>query len=167
MPPTCKICRHAKRAAIDADLVDGVPYRDIARRFETSSAAIHRHKEHLPRTLVKAKAAAEVSRADALLAKVRKLESEARRIGRKAEEEGDLRCALVAVKELREIVELLARMLGELDPHDDPTKQGPSSLNIVLTIECPKCAAVIEGNRPQAALPAGVAPERDGQSHAG
>jgi hypothetical protein len=38
------------------DIVDGAPYRSVARRFELSESAVYRHKtEHLPAHLLKAK----------------------------------------------------------------------------------------------------------------
>jgi hypothetical protein len=96
MPPTCTICRHAEREAIDADLVAGTPYRHIAARIGTSTGSLQRHKAScLSSTLVKATDAAEVVHADTLLAKVRAIEDEARRLGRKAEQQGDLRAALL------------------------------------------------------------------------
>lgn len=87
MPLTCTICRHPEREAIDADLVAGTPYRHIAARTGTSTGALQRHKTAcLSATLVKATEAAEVVHADALLAKARAIEEEARRLGRKAEQ---------------------------------------------------------------------------------
>jgi hypothetical protein len=62
--------------------------------------------------LVKATEAAEVVRADVLLARVRGIEAEARRLGRKAEREGDLRAALLALREMARANELLGRLAG-------------------------------------------------------
>lgn len=113
MPQTCTICRHPEREAIDADLVAGTPYRHIAGRTGTSTASLQRHKERcLSATLVKATEAAEVVHADALLAKVRAIEDEARRLGRKAEQQGDLRAALLACRELARMCELMGRLVG-------------------------------------------------------
>jgi hypothetical protein len=46
------------------------------------------------------------------LEKIAQLEQEARRLGRKAEDAGDLRAAIVAVLGLVRIVELMARIAG-------------------------------------------------------
>lgn len=113
MSPTCTICRHPEREAIDADLVAGTPYRHIAARTGTSTGALQRHKTAcLSATLVKATEAAEVVHADALLAKARAIEEEARRLGRKAEQQGDLRAALLACRELARMCELMGRLVG-------------------------------------------------------
>jgi len=45
MPRPCSICRHPERQAIDQALAAKEPYRNIAERFETSPAALHRHQQ--------------------------------------------------------------------------------------------------------------------------
>src|SRR5690349_24836446 len=68
MPRTCTICRHEQRQEIDKALIAGTAFRNIAERFGTSVAALHRHKqEHVPENLVKAREAREVAQADSLL----------------------------------------------------------------------------------------------------
>jgi hypothetical protein len=62
-----------------------------------------------------AQAAEEVAQADTLLGQVRDLQSRALAILGKAEEAGDLRTALGAIREARGNLELLAKLLGELD----------------------------------------------------
>jgi len=144
MPRTCTVCSHPDRAAIDQALVSGQSYRSIAKRSGTSPSALLRHREsHLSTTLVKANAAREVVRADDLLAKVEELEAEARRIGRKAEREGDLRCAIASVKQIMEIVELLARLLGAF-PREDPRAAGPPVTITVIGVDPSKLGPPIE-----------------------
>jgi len=74
---------------------------------------------------VKAREATEVVQADNLMGKITQLEQEARRLGRKAEDAGDYRGAMAAVRELVRIVELLAKLQGELK---DP---GGTTVNVV------------------------------------
>jgi hypothetical protein len=121
VPRRCTVCCHVERDAIGSALVEGSSIRDIAGRFESlSRASISRHKaEHLPKKLVQAKAAADDIHADGLFDKLRELELKAQRIADKAESEGELRTALAAVRELCRIVELQARMLGQV--HEGPT----------------------------------------------
>jgi hypothetical protein len=57
---------------------------------------------------------------ESLVSKVSRLEEDARRLGEKAEREGDLRCALAAVRELLDV----ARLMRELMP---PTKPEPTA----------------------------------------
>jgi hypothetical protein len=117
MPRRCTVCAHPEVEAIDTALVAGEPYRSVANRYESlSQAAVQRHEEnHLPATLAKAKDALEISRADDLLASVRGLQGRALSILGKAEEAGELRTALSAIREARGNLELLAKLLGELD----------------------------------------------------
>jgi|GEM_PF-460771 len=115
MPRTCTVCSHPERAAINAALVNGESLRNIAERFGTSATALHRHKaEHLPAALTQATEAAEVAQADDLLAQVRDLQRRTLTILQTAERAGDLRVALAAIGQARGNLELLARLLGEL-----------------------------------------------------
>jgi len=116
MPRKCTICAHPKRAEIDQAIVDGVPYRAIACRYGVGREAVRRHaKNHVPRTLVKAHEAEEVSRADDLLARAREYEAHAVALLEKAAEEDDYGTALRGIREARSCLELLARMRGELE----------------------------------------------------
>src|SRR5215218_1884533 len=117
MPRTCTVCAHPDRADIDSALVRGESIRNIASRYVSlSRPAIQRHSEnHLPATLLKASEAEEVARADALLSEVRDLQDRALGILDRAENAGDLRTALGAIREARGNLELLAKLLGELN----------------------------------------------------
>lgn len=119
MGRTCTICIHADREAIDAALVRGEPTRKIASRYESlSQAAVSRHgREHLPASLALAHEAEEVAKADDLLGQVRGLQSRTLGILERAEHAGgpQLRTALSAIREARGNLELLAKLLGELD----------------------------------------------------
>ncbi len=112
------MCSHPDRGAIDAALVGGEPDTRVSARFrELSDDAVRRHREaHLPAVMVRARAAAEVAHADALLAQVRKLHSRALAILDHAEETADLRTALGGIREARGCLELLGRLEGELEP---------------------------------------------------
>ena len=77
---------------------------------------MRRHKSnHLPAKLVMAERAAEVAEADTLLEQVKGLQGRAYAILEKAEKAGELRTALGAIREARGNLELLAKLLGELD----------------------------------------------------
>ena len=76
---------------------------------------MYRHLQvHLPAALVKGQEAEEIARADDLLGQVRSLQGKALAILAKAEAAGDLRVALSAIREARGSLELLAKLLGEL-----------------------------------------------------
>lgn len=119
--PRCQVCLSAERTRIDAALVAGTTFAALSRAYGLSEDALARHAaRHLPLALVKSQRAAEVARADDLLARIEGLEEDARRLGRKAEAQGDLRAALVAVRELVRICEVLARLRLEAPPPEPP-----------------------------------------------
>ena len=117
MPRRCTVCDHPEREAIDKALVSGGSIRDIAGHYNgISKSSLARHKDaHLPATLAQAEAAREVAQGDNLLAQVDDLRRQAQVIKDKAEKAGDLRTALQGIRELVRIVELLAKLRGELD----------------------------------------------------
>jgi len=111
----CTVCSDPKVAEIDAALIGTEPYRSVAKRFNVSPGAVFRHqKTHLPATLLKAKDAADMVAGDTLMGQVEDLKSMARRLGKKAEDAGDLRGALAAVRELVRIVDLVAKLTGQI-----------------------------------------------------
>ncbi len=117
MPRQCTVCASPHREEIDTALIAGEPVRAVASRYGTlGRMAVQRHKdEHLPATLAKAHEAGEVAHADDLLQQVRQLRGKAISILLAAEKAGDLRTALMGVREARACVELLAEMEGELN----------------------------------------------------
>jgi hypothetical protein len=101
---------------MDRDLVGGASNRSVASLHDVSEAAVRRHKgKHLPAKLVMAQAAEEVAEADTLLEQVKGLQGRAYAVLDTAEEAGELRTALSAIREARGNLELLAKLLGELD----------------------------------------------------
>jgi transposase-like protein len=116
MPRRCTVCDHPERHSVDEALVNGTPYRSVAKRFGVSESAVYRHKtEHLPAHLLKAREVEEVAKADDLLEQVGHLQAHALDILERAEKAGDLRTALAAISQARENLELLGKLAGELD----------------------------------------------------
>jgi hypothetical protein len=136
MPRSCTICEHPEREAIDQALVGDASNRSVASLYDVSEAAVRRHKgNHLPAKLVMAQAAEEVAQADTLLEQVRNLQSRTLAILEAAEETKQHRTALGAIREARSNLELLAKLLGELD--ERPT------VNILVSSEWLELRAVI------------------------
>lgn len=116
MPRSCTVCTHPDRRRIDEELVSGTPLRNVAEQFRLKPTSLHRHDHnHIPTALAKAHNAQQVAAADGLLERLEDLTTEAHRLKTKAEKGGDLRTALSAVRELVRMVELLAKLRGELD----------------------------------------------------
>jgi hypothetical protein len=119
MGRVCTICTHPERDAIDKALAAHESFRGISRKFFGSAIAedaLSRHKaEHLPTTLSKAQEVKAVAQADDLLAQLKGLRNKAVAILLKAEQAGDLRTALLAIREARACLETLLEVEGELN----------------------------------------------------
>jgi len=112
MPRTCLACAHAERAAIDTALAAGQPFRDIAGRFSLSRSGLHRHKDHVAQAIVKASEKREESLGANVLAEAERLRAKAWELLKRAEDEGDTRGAVVALREARECLETRVGMLS-------------------------------------------------------
>jgi hypothetical protein len=122
-----------RRQDIERAMLSGGSYRVVAQQFAVSRDAIVRHRRHLPAVLARAQEVKEAAHGDSLLAQLRDLTAEAQRLKAIAEQAGDYRAALAAVRELCRIVELMAKLSGELDSHSE-TK----ILNVTLDAESAK-----------------------------
>lgn len=115
MPRRCTICDHPDRQTIEVQLVGPDPLRNIAQQWHVSTTALLRHRQHhLPASLAQATETENTVRADAILANVRRLQRRTEAILDSAEAAGDHRTALAAIRELRNHLELLAKLVGEL-----------------------------------------------------
>lgn len=117
MARPCTICTHPQREAIDRALAAGTESNvAIAAKFGVTERSLRRHAEtHLPKALVKAQEAREVAQADDLLAQVKRLQIVTMNILRIAYDAQDLRTALQAVGQARQNLELVGRIVGELE----------------------------------------------------
>lgn len=154
--PTCSVCVHKQREAIEKALVEGVSLRDIAGRYRgVSKSALDRHKKtHLTPELVEANAVAQNARVDSVLghitAQITRLTNyrdEAEAVLRGAKDAPELK--LKAVRELANLARearagwgLIAEITGELSR----AQQAPPDA---------QCAVIV---LPVAGLPSGALP---------
>jgi hypothetical protein len=113
----CTICQHPKRDEIDRLLAPtDANFAAISRQFAgISEDALKRHKEsHISKLLSKAEDIKEVVKADNLLEDIKRLREKATSILEKAEKAGDLKTALLGIREARGCIELLAKVEGQL-----------------------------------------------------
>ncbi len=103
----CRICASNSADAVNSDLVRGLPVRDVARKYAFSRSGTDRHaRKCLPRAL----AAYQVPQ-QTLADQLAGLWAEAKRLQAQAEAGGDLRAALVALRQLVELLELKMRAM--------------------------------------------------------
>lgn len=115
MPRACSVCTHSSRDAIDRALVESAPMRRIAAEHGLAETSVRRHAErHLSSTLVLAAEAAEVTRADGLLAEARRLHGEAVGALEAAKAAGNLGAVLQAIDRAQRSVVLLSTLLDRM-----------------------------------------------------
>jgi hypothetical protein len=115
MPRKCSICIHEQRPEIERSVLAGDSFRTVAQRFRVSRDAVVRHRKHLTLTVAKPLGSKQITQSESLIAQLDELKSEAQRLKQKAESAGDYRAALAAVRELCRIVELVAKLCGQMD----------------------------------------------------
>jgi hypothetical protein len=138
----CLICRSEVVPDINHALVSGEPLRDISARYGFSASALCRHKNaHIPEALFKAYAARQETEpevVDDLLTQVDRLREKTYSLLERAEQseakakshidkDRARRTALVAMKEARDNLTFLAKLVGEL-------RHGPA-VNILISAE--------------------------------
>jgi hypothetical protein len=113
---------HPERQALEAAILRGEAMLSVANHYGLSDATVGKHKRQcMPAVVSAALTYRTVSQGvDTLLAAERVLE-EARRLGELAEQKGELRTALLALREFARGTELFARLRGELQD----TNSGP------------------------------------------
>jgi hypothetical protein len=103
---------------MDKLLLRGEQLTSVASRYSVSEDALGRHKKHMQ--LVIAKAAAMVEQKDvaygsALMAEIGRIRADAERLQLESERRQDVRGALRAIHERLAVVELEAKLSGQID----------------------------------------------------
>jgi hypothetical protein len=102
------------RAAVEAAYLTAEPYRAVALRAGVSRDAVARHRRHVAASVRAATDAEARARGDGLLDRLDALDAEAREVGEECRRAGDRRTRLLSVRERTRILELRARLAGEL-----------------------------------------------------
>ncbi len=114
----CATCAHAQLVAIDADLVAGVPYRQLAKRYGISTRSLLRHKNaHLGKEVVALPSThlTEASSALSALTRVETLYAGLAALWDVAAADLQSGAMLAIAREIRANIELLAKLTGELN----------------------------------------------------
>lgn len=112
----CTVCRHPDRETLDRELAGGLTLRDAGAKYGMSKDSIGRHKRnHLSKALMAVQERRELAGAQKAVDRAEQLYVKASAILEQAEGEGNGTLGLAAIKELRGVVELLAKLTGELD----------------------------------------------------
>jgi hypothetical protein len=118
MSRTCTICTHRSRDSMDRLLLRGEQLKAVARRYSVSEDAIGRHRKHLQVVIGKAAIAVEqkeLAYGSALLEEIGRIRADAERLQMESERRRDLRGALRAIHERLAVVELEAKLSGQIE----------------------------------------------------
>ena len=114
MAQRCTVCAHPEAAEINRELLNQVPLEALSKTYGVTTAALHRHKKHIPQQLVRAQDAKEIAAADTLMGRVAELDKKAEDVYNRAIKSNNLTAAIQAVRELRGLIELYAKITGEI-----------------------------------------------------
>ena len=115
MSRRCAICTHEQRVAIEEDIIRGRSRPQIGQQYGMSSTAVYRHENtHMVKTLAASKKALEVATGDVLVGKLTQLQERTEIILDKCERDKNYRAALYAIQQLKGLIELCAKLAGEL-----------------------------------------------------
>ena len=119
MSRKCSICNHDRRQELEHTLLRGESHRAIAQEFTVPRGAIARHLKHVSTALTQARKLREIEDGKSILIQLRELNLQAEQLKARADRAGDYRTALAALREKTRLVELEARLTGELNERAD------------------------------------------------
>jgi hypothetical protein len=115
MSRKCSICTHDRRQEIEHAPLRGESHSVIAQQFTVPRGAVGRHLKHVSTALTQARKLREVEDGKSILIQLRELNLQAEQLKARADRAGDYRTALAALREKTRLVELEARLTGELN----------------------------------------------------
>lgn len=112
----CTVCTHKKRNEIETDILNNVPFRDISSKYNVGRMPVQRHKKngHIAESLIKAHEINKIVNADDLVIKILHLQKETLIVLAEAKEEKNHNTILAAVGKASGLIELQAKLLGQL-----------------------------------------------------
>ena len=118
MAQKCTVCVHPETKQIEDDIVQGLPNTQIADKFGLDHQSVRYHSiHHLPDKLIHAVRKEETAHAENILTGIKNLLTRTKSILDKAEDKGQNRLALEAIKEARSSYELLSKIAVKLEEY--------------------------------------------------
>ena len=116
MARPCSICTHAQLSEIDCALIRSESFRNVASRFQVSTAALQRHRiQHIAAQLAAGKQETNIQSASALVKELQEITRKTRDVLTRALRGKHYELALKALGRLEKQLELKGRLLGELE----------------------------------------------------
>ena len=116
MPKGCKICRADNVKEIDKAIIEGETLQSIADKYHFHISTISRHKPHIASKINTYSALVDAQEGGTVLQRIDDLLQRANNLLDKAEDSGDVKTALIAIREVRGTLELLGKASGQLAP---------------------------------------------------
>lgn len=116
MPRPCKTCTHKDHEAIDFEILEGVPVKQIADRHGLSYVSVKRHRDnaHISRELVRSSELRKIVYSDSLLEKLLHVQLSVMQILDGAREKHDDKTALNAARTINNLLATQGRVAGEI-----------------------------------------------------
>lgn len=114
MAKPCSVCVSHKLARVDQSILKGETLACISRKFGFSPDALGRHRKHM-RTAMKTAVALQADYGSSLLDQIQKIKADVESLASEAAHRRDTGGALKALREQLRVIELEARLSGELE----------------------------------------------------
>jgi hypothetical protein len=115
MGRTCTVCNHPRRRDIDKAILTGEPERALAGRYRVARSSLQRHRPHVSEVMARAAEAREITHGENLVERLQSLSAIAFKILADARAAKQYSAAMSGVREMARIVELVAKLTGQLD----------------------------------------------------
>jgi len=115
MPKHCTICFHDNREQIEKDILEAqLSYAAIGMKYGFSTSPVQSHKKHMGAMTAQTTKVSTLSAADSLCDQIVALEDRTLHILDIAEKAKHLSVAVSAIREVRAIIELKAKLTGDM-----------------------------------------------------
>jgi hypothetical protein len=141
---------------MDKALLRGEQLKSVARRYGVSDDALGRHRKHMQLVIAKAAAQAdqkELAYGSALLAEIARIRADAERLQTESERRRDVRSALRAIHERLAVVELEAKLSGQIDTSPKNVTINVQAISPEEAVECARDILDLFGSTAQCQLP--------------
>jgi hypothetical protein len=137
MTRTCTVCNHKDIDEINRRLISGDSIVGIARVYAVSEDALWRHKEKHISDLLSKSNDLKAELGNQTLAEIRSLKTRAMEILIQAQEAGDLKTALLGIREARGCLELVFKAEGRIQEQSINVKQQQQQIKFKVSFSDP------------------------------
>lgn len=135
MPRVCTICFHPEREAIDAAIISGTAYRNIAQQFSVGYSSVSRHADgHIADAIQQSQEAKEEAHGLDVVKQLKDINKISLDILKESRDLKENDMALKAIDRIGKQLELQAKLLGAIDTPQVNVYLSPEWLDIRKTL---------------------------------